>query len=53
MEYKQPTITDKGSLAELTAACQGSGAEDGAQKTDDPFTFSTPDFGDPGFCNGP
>ena len=48
--YQSPTVTDLGSLADLTAACQGFGGEDGAAKSDSPFIMSSPDFGDPGFC---
>ena len=48
-EFRVPTITDYGSLPELTAGCQGVGMEDGAAKVG-PFIHSQPDFGDPGFC---
>lgn len=51
--YECPAIRDLGDLAELTAACQGFGGEDGAAKEDEPFIFSQPDGGDPGFCGGP
>jgi len=51
--YEAPAIRELGSLRELTAACQGFGNEDGADKAQDPFVFSQPDFGDPGFCNTP
>ena len=53
MHYEQPKIIDKGTLRELTAACQGFGGEDGATKDKDPFTSEFPDFSDPGFCGGP
>lgn len=49
--YETPAIRELGSLRELTAACQGSGAEDGALKNADPFIHTNPDFSDPGFCN--
>lgn len=51
--YEAPAVRDHGDIFELTAACQGTGNEDGADKVNDPFLFSQPDFGDPGFCNGP
>ncbi len=51
--YEVPAIRELGSLRELTQACQGFGAEDGADKSQDPFVNSQPDFGDPGFCGGP
>jgi hypothetical protein len=49
--YEPPAVRDFGDLVALTQACFGTGREDGAAKSDDnPFIFSTPDFGDPGFC---
>jgi hypothetical protein len=51
--YERPELRDYGTLADLTAACQGFGSEDGAAKTNDPFIFSQPDFGDPTLCGGP
>jgi len=53
IEYETPTVRELGSLRELTADCQGFGAEDGAAKGNAPFTFSQTDFGDPGLCGGP
>jgi hypothetical protein len=50
-QFELPTIRDLGTLTDVTAACQGSGLEDGAAKSDDPFIHSQPDFGDPNFCN--
>jgi hypothetical protein len=50
--YEAPVVRDYGDLRALTAACMGSGSEDGASKDfDNPFVLSSPDFGDPGFCN--
>ena len=50
--YERPEVRDYGDLRTLTAACFGSGNEDGAAKAaDNPFIMSQPDFGDPGFCN--
>jgi hypothetical protein len=52
VDYARPVVRDYGDLRTLTAACFGSGAEDGASKADDnPFVLSSPDFGDPGNCN--
>ena len=51
--YEKPEIRFLGSLAEMTGACQGFGGEDGAAKGNDPFLFSSPDFGDPTLCGGP
>ena len=51
--YQIPQVSDYGDLLEMTLACQGTGFEDGAAKENAPFLFSQPDFGDPGFCNGP
>jgi hypothetical protein len=51
--YELPAIRDLGTLADMTGACQGFGGEDGADKGNDPFTFSQPDFGDPTLCGGP
>ena len=52
MDYETPQVKDLGQLAELTAACVGSGALDDANKTDnDPFKDASPAFGDPSFCN--
>ena len=49
--YVRPEVRDYGSLRDLTAACFGSGAEDGASKADNnPFVLSSPDFG-ADFCN--
>jgi hypothetical protein len=48
--YETPAIRELGSLRELTAACQGFGAEDANAKTSDPFINQNPDFSDPGFC---
>lgn len=49
-EYARPAIRDYGDLRALTAACFGSGAEDGASKDfDNPFILSSPDFGED-FC---
>ena len=53
IRYETPEVRELGSLQELTAACQGFGGEDGAAKQNEPFVFSQPDFGDPGFCDGP
>jgi hypothetical protein len=53
IRYETPEVRELGSLQELTAACQGFGGEDGAAKQNEPFIMSQPDFGDPGFCNGP
>jgi hypothetical protein len=48
--YEPPKVNDYGDIVAMTAACQGTGMEDGALKINDPFTHSQPDFGDPGFC---
>ena len=49
--YERPLVTDIGTLAALTAACNGSGNLDEAFKGDaDPFQFSSPAFGDPAQC---
>jgi hypothetical protein len=49
--YEAPAIRELGSLRDLTETCQGFGGEDGADKGQEPFVFSQPDFGDPGFCD--
>ena len=49
--YETPAIRELGSLRELTETCQGFGGEDGAAKGQEPFLFTQPDEGDPGFCN--
>jgi hypothetical protein len=51
LPYEEPTVRELGSLLDLTQTCQGFGGEDGADKGQEPFVFSQPDFGDPGFCN--
>lgn len=49
--YERPLVNDIGTLVELTAACNGSGALDEAFKgAADPFQFSSPAFGDPAQC---
>jgi hypothetical protein len=50
-EYETPAIRELGSLRELTATCQGFGGEDNVDKGAEPFIFTQPDEGDPGFCN--
>ena len=48
--YEPPVVRDYGDLRTLTAACLGSGSEDGASKDfDNPFILSSPDYGDD-FC---
>jgi hypothetical protein len=49
--YETPAIRELGSLRELTETCQGFGGEDGAAKGQEPFLFTQPDEGDPGFCD--
>ena len=49
--YERPEVRDYGDLRTLTAACFGTGNEDGASKADfNPFVLSSPDFGDTGLC---
>lgn len=51
--YVAPELRELGDFVALTLACSGFGGEDGAAKMDgaNPFIFSQPDFGDPGFCS--
>lgn len=45
--YEPPVIADYGGLLEITQACFGTGGEDGGSKAGgNPFTQSTPYFGD-------
>jgi hypothetical protein len=50
-EYEHPSISDHGSLVELTAGCIGTNAPDVMNPTDpEGFPDNSPAFGDPDFC---
>jgi hypothetical protein len=49
--YEPPSISDYGSLAQMTAGCLGPGQDDaGFPDQQDIFPSESPAFGDPGFC---